>query len=110
VAGGKISIHRWVEIVSTNPAKLFGLFPKKGTITVGSDADIVIWNPETEHTISASTHHMNVDHSLYEGWHVKGLAEFVISRGDVIVEDSTWNGNPNRGKFCAREKVQYSSL
>ena len=110
VAGGKISIHRWVEIVSTNPAKLFGLFPKKGTIAVGSDADIVIWNPETEHTISASTHHMNVDHSLYEGWHVKGLAEFVISRGDVIVEDSTWNGNPNRGKFCAREKVQYSSF
>jgi dihydropyrimidinase len=110
VTGGKISINRWVEIVSTNPAKFFGLFPKKGTIAVGSDADIVIWNPETEYTISASTHHMKVDHSLYEGWHVRGVAELVISRGDIIVENGTWNGNPNRGKFCAREKVQYNTF
>jgi dihydropyrimidinase len=103
VAGGKISVQRWVEIASTNPAKIFGLFPKKGTIAVGSDADIVIWNPETEHTISASTHHMNVDYSLYEGWRVMGGVEFVLSRGDIIVENGKLIGTPKRGKFCARE-------
>jgi dihydropyrimidinase len=107
VASGKISVNQWVEIVSTTPAKLFGLYPKKGAIAIGSDADIVIWNPKTEHTISASTHHMNVDYSLYEGWRVRGMAELVISRGDIIVESGKWNGNPNRGKFCAREKVRY---
>ncbi len=110
VASGKISINRWVEIVSTAPAKLFGLYPKKGAIAIGSDADIVIWNPLTEHIISASTHHMNVDYSLYEGWQMKGLAELVISRGDIIIENGKWNGNPNRGKFCAREKVRYGSF
>jgi dihydropyrimidinase len=110
VMGGKISRHRWVEIASTAPAKLFGLYPKKGTIDVGSDADIVIWDPEAEHTLSASTHHMKVDYSLYEGWHVKGSAEFVLSRGDIIVENGNWYGTPNRGKFCARNIFQYSSL
>ena len=106
VASRNISINRWIEIVSTTPAKLFGLYPKKGTIAVGSDADIVIWNPETEHTISASTHHMNVDYSLYEGWRVRGAAETVISRGDIIVENGKWSGKPQRGKFCAREIFQ----
>jgi dihydropyrimidinase len=110
VGGGKISLNRWVEIVSTNPAKFFGLFPRKGTLAVGSDADVVVWNPETEHTISVSTHHMNVDHSLYEGWQVRGIAETVISRGDVIIENGNWIGNPNRGRFCPREKVQYGSI
>jgi len=103
VVKGRISTSRWVELVSTMPAKLFGLYPKKGTIAVGSDADIVIWDPKTEQTISASTHHMKVDYSLYEGWRVKGLAEIVISRGDIIVENNDWKGAPNRGKFCARE-------
>ena len=102
VASGKISVNRWVEIISTMPAKLFGLHPKKGTIAVGSDADIVIWNPKTEYTISSSTHHMNVDYSLYEGLRVRGLAELVISRGEIIVENGGWKGKPNRGKFCAR--------
>jgi dihydropyrimidinase len=103
VVGKKISLNRWVEIVSTMPAKLFGLYPKKGTIAIGSDADIVIWNPKIEHTISASTHHMNVDYSIYEGWLIRGLAELVISRGDIIIEDGKWKGKPNRGKFYARE-------
>ena len=107
VAGGKISTNRWIEIVSTNPAKIFGLYPKKGTIAVGSDADVVIWNPETEHIISASTHHMKVDHSLYEGLHVRGEAEIIISRGEIIVENGMWNGNPNRGNYCARDKFQH---
>jgi dihydropyrimidinase len=107
VVGGKISTNRWVEIISTMPAKLFGLYPKKGTIAIGSDADIVIWNPATEHTISASTHHMKVDYSLYEGWRVQGLAEIVVSRGDIIVENHTWKGKPSRGKFCTRELFQF---
>ncbi|MGD0037375.1 MAG: dihydropyrimidinase [Bacteroidota bacterium] len=109
VESGKISINQWVEIVSTTPAKLFGLYPKKGIIAIGSDADIVIWNPKTEHTISASTHHMNVDYSLYEGWLIRGLAELVISRGDIIIENGKWEGNSKRGKFCVRKIFQNSS-
>jgi len=102
VAGGKISIHRWVELLSTMPAKLFGLYPKKGTIAVGSDADIVIWNPLTEYIISASTHHMQVDYSLYEGWQLHGNAETVISRGELLVDKNEWFGTTGRGKFLRR--------
>ena len=102
VAGGKISIHRWVELLSTMPAKLFGLYPKKGTIAVGSDADIVIWNPLTEYIISASTHHMQVDYSLYEGWQLHGNAETVISRGELLVDKNEWFGTAGRGKFLRR--------
>jgi dihydropyrimidinase len=102
VADGKISIHRWVEIVSTMPAKLFGLYPKKGIIAVGSDADLVIWNPSTEYTISASTHHMKVDYSLFEGWRVKGNAETVVSRGKIIIDNNVWCGEPGHGKFLRR--------
>jgi dihydropyrimidinase len=112
VAGGRITSKRWVELVSTNPAKIFGLYPKKGTIAVGSDADLVIWNPEIEHTLSASTHHMNVDYSIYEGWRVKGAAEIVLSRGEIIIENQQWIGAPDRGKFCSRNifDQQLSSL
>ena len=102
VAGGKISIPRWVEIISVLPAKIFGLYPRKGIIAVGSDADIVIWNPNIEHTISASTHHMQVDYSLYEGWQMKGNAETVISRGTMIIENNDWCGKPGHGKFLRR--------
>jgi dihydropyrimidinase len=102
VLTGRISTNRWVELISTSPAKLFGLYPKKGTIKVGSDADIVIWNPETEKTISVSTHHMNVDYNLYEGWKVKGMAETVISRGEIIIENEKWLGKTDRGKFYRR--------
>jgi dihydropyrimidinase len=103
VAGGRISTHRWVEITSTLPAKIFGLYPRKGIIGVGSDADIVIWNPNSDHTISASTHHMQVDYSLYEGWQVKGNAETVISRGTMIIENNNWCGKPGHGKFLRRD-------
>jgi dihydropyrimidinase len=102
VANKKISIHRWVEIVSTMPAKLFGLYPKKGTIAIDSDADIVIWNPNTEYKISASTHHMKVDYSLYEGWRVTGNAETVVSRGKIIIDNTVWCGEPGYGKFLRR--------
>lgn len=98
----KVSLKRWVEIISTNPAKLFGMYPQKGELKVGSDADIVLWNPELEHTISSKTHHMNVDYSMYEGMQVKGNAQTVISRGKVIVENKKFTGKVGRGKFLKR--------
>jgi len=99
---GKISLSRWVELVASNPAKLFGLYPKKGTLQVGSDADVVIWNPNLKHTISATSHHMNIDYSMYEGITVQGNAETVISRGEIIVNRNTWSGKPGRGKYLKR--------
>ncbi len=99
----RISLNRWVEIVSTNPAKMFGMYPRKGTIAVGSDADIVVWNPNSEHTISAHSHHMRVDYSMFEGWKVKGNAETVLSRGEVVVENGNWFGKTGRGKFVKRD-------
>ncbi|MGH9768572.1 MAG: dihydropyrimidinase, partial [Blastocatellia bacterium] len=86
VTQGRISLNRFVELTSTAAAKIFGLFPKKGTIAVGSDADIVIFDPNREQTISAATHHMRVDYSAYEGWRVKGVTETVLSRGRAVVE------------------------
>jgi len=100
----RISLHRWVDLISTTPAKLFGLYPKKGELRVGSDADVVIWDPEQQHTISASTHHMRVDYSLYEGMKVKGNAETVIARGDVIVDRGSWLGRAGRGRFVRRAR------
>ena len=84
VAKGRFSVNRFVELVSTTPAKLFGLYPRKGTIAVGSDADLVIFDPEREHTISAATHHMRVDYSMFEGIRVTGMPDVVLSRGRVI--------------------------
>ncbi|MCL4547369.1 MAG: dihydropyrimidinase [Bacteroidetes bacterium] len=102
VVGKKITLNRWVELTSTTPAKIFGMFPRKGTIAPGSDADIVIWDPEKEHTISAKTHHMAVDYSMYEGKKVKGDAEIVISRGEVIVEKGKFFGKAGRGNYVKR--------
>lgn len=100
---GRFSVNRWVEIISTNPAKIFGMYPHKGTIAVGSDADIVIWDPNKEHTISAKTHHMNVDYSMFEGMKIKGDAETVLSRGEVIVENRKFLGSAGRGNFFKRD-------
>ncbi|MGA7159521.1 MAG: dihydropyrimidinase [Bacteroidota bacterium] len=99
----RISLNRWVEIVSTTPAKMFGLYPRKGTIAVGSDADVVIWDPNKEITLSAKTHHMRVDYSMFEGFKVKGDAETVLSRGEIIVDKNTWFGKAGRGKFIKRD-------
>ncbi|MBI5020494.1 MAG: dihydropyrimidinase [Ignavibacteriales bacterium] len=98
----RISLNRWVDLVSTRPAKIFGLYPKKGTITVGSDADITIWDPTKKHRISSSTHHMRVDYNMYEGVEIRGDASVVLSRGKVIVADRTWRGSSNHGRFLAR--------
>ena len=102
VVGGKISLNRFVEITSTAAAKIFGLFPKKGTIAVGSDADLVIFDPNEEMTISAKTHHMNVDYSAYEGFKVKGVTKTVLSRGDVVIDDGKYVAKPGRGQFLKR--------
>jgi dihydropyrimidinase len=95
---GRLTINRFVELVSTAPARLFGLYPKKGEIAAGSDADIVIWDPAVERTISAATHHMRVDYSLFEGFQVKGAARTVLSRGEVIVDGGEFLGKPGRGR------------
>ncbi len=99
----RISLNRWVEITSTTPAKMFGLYPRKGTIAVGSDADVVIWDPNQEHVISAKTHHMRVDYSMFEGYKVKGNASTVFSRGEMIVDKGKWLGKTGRGKFVKRD-------
>ncbi|HUP63759.1 MAG TPA: dihydropyrimidinase [Thermoanaerobaculia bacterium] len=102
VIPGRISVNRFVEIVSTAPAKIFGLFPRKGTIAVGSDADIVLFDPDREMTISAATHHMNVDYSAYEGLTVRGVARTVLSRGRVIIDEGKFTGSPGSGSFLKR--------
>jgi dihydropyrimidinase len=102
VVGGRVSLNRFVELTSTSAAKLFGLFPRKGTVAVGSDADIVIFDPDEEMTISASTHHMNVDYSAYEGMKVRGVAKTVLSRGKVIIDDGSYVGRPGDGQFLRR--------
>jgi dihydropyrimidinase len=102
VAQKRISLNRFVELTSTAAAKIFGLFPKKGTIAVGSDADIVVFDPNREQTISAKTHHMRVDYSAYEGRTIKGVSEVVISRGNVIVENGTFKGKAGNGRFLKR--------
>ncbi len=102
---GKISLNKYVEVTSANSAKIFGMFPRKGTIGIGSDADIVIFDPEKKHIISAKTHHMNVDYSGYEGWEVKGKVETVLLRGKVAIEKGKEKINKGYGKFVNRGKV-----
>ena len=102
VVGGRISVNRFVEITSTAQAKIFGLFPRKGTIAVGSDADIVIFDPDEEMTISAKTHHMRVDYSAYEGMKVRGVTKTVLSRGELVIEEGKYVGRPGHGSFLKR--------
>jgi dihydropyrimidinase len=105
VGAGRITLNRFVELTSTAPAKIFGLFPRKGTIAVGSDADIVIFDPEHEETISyynSRTHHMNIDYSAFEGFKVKGYTETVLSRGKVVIEKGEYVGRPGDGMFVKR--------
>src|SRR5437667_833065 len=99
---GRLSLNRFVELVATTPAKLFGLYPRKGTLAPGSDADIVVWDPQADHVISAKTHHMRVDYSMFEGFAVKGNAKLVMSRGEVIVDNGSCLGRPGRGVFLKR--------
>jgi dihydropyrimidinase len=102
VVENRISLNRFVELTSTAAAKMFGLFPKKGTIAVGSDADIVIFDPEKEQTLSVKTSHMNVDYNTYEGKKIKGVVETVLSRGRVVIENGDYKGKPGDGQFLKR--------
>jgi dihydropyrimidinase len=102
---GKITLNKYVEVSSTNAAKIFGMFPRKGTISVGSDADIVILDPKEKHTVSASTHHMNVDYSGYEGWELTGKVKTVLLRGQVAIDNNECKLEKGYGKFIKRNKV-----
>ncbi len=103
VVGKRISMNRFVELTSTSPAKIFGLFPKKGTIAVGSDADLVVWNPDAELLLSHKTLHMKVDYNPYEGRRVRGAPETVLSRGEIIIENGNCSGKPGRGHYVRRK-------
>ena len=105
VRPGRISLNRLVQLVSTNPARVFGLYPRKGTIAVGSDADLVVFNPERKLTLSAQTHHSNVDYNLYEGTEVVGAPETVLVRGQVVVQDRQLVAEPGAGRFVRRARV-----
>ena len=105
VGGGRITLNRFVELTSTNVAKRFGLYPRKGTIAVGSDGDVVVWDPEKKVTISAQTHHSNVNYNLFEGTEVTGAPEVVLVRGQVIVENDELMAEPGAGRFLKRARV-----
>jgi len=110
VVGGRISKERWVELISTAPARLFGMYPQKGAIAVGSDADLVVYDPARKRKISAKTHHMDVDYSCYEGRTVQGAADVVMSRGSVIVRDGTFMGRKGAGRFIKRGSADFARL
>jgi len=102
VAKGKISINEFVDMISTSAAKIFGLFPQKGTIAIGSDADIVIFDPNVKREISAKTHHMNVDYNPYEGWEVTGEPTSVLVRGEYVIKDKEFVGVLGSGRYIKR--------
>jgi dihydropyrimidinase len=104
VRAGRISLNRMVELLSTNPAKYFGLYPRKGTIAVGSDADIVVFDPERRHRITAVTHHSKSDYNLFEGTEVTGTPEVVLLRGNVLVEGDELFASPGIGQFVSRAR------
>jgi dihydropyrimidinase len=104
VHDGRLSLNRFVDLVATAPAKIFGLYPNKGTIAIGSDADLAIWDPNRELTLSAPGLHHRVDYTMYEGVRVQGIPETVLLRGEVIVRDRDFVGRPGSGRFVPRER------
>jgi dihydropyrimidinase len=104
VREGRISLNRMVDLLATQPAKLFGLYPRKGTIAVGSDADLVVFDPERKETLSASTHHSKCDYNLYEGTEIAGAPELVLLRGNVLMEDGELVASPGVGQFVRRAR------
>lgn len=110
VLGGQITKERWVEIIATEPAKLFGMYPRKGAIVAGADADIVVYDPNRKRTISADTHHMNADYSCYEGWEIQGASDVVLSRGSVVVENGEFKGRKGHGQFIKRATTDYARM
>ena len=104
VREGRISLNRMVDLLATQPARLFGLYPRKGTVAVGADADLVVFDPERREAISASTHHSKCDYNLYEGTEVVGAPELVLLRGSVLVEDGELLATPGTGRFVRRAR------
>ncbi len=104
VQKGRITLNKFVEVTSTNAAKIFGMFPRKGSIAIGSDADLVLFDPEYSHEISVNTHHMNVDYSAYEGWPLKGKCMTTILRGKVAIDNGEVKINKGYGRFIKRNK------
>jgi len=107
VVSGQLTLSRWVETCSTTPARMFGLYPRKGVIAPGADADIVVYDPAARQTLSAATHHMNVDYSAYEGMQITGKVDVTISRGRVVVADGEFKGAKGQGSFLSRGLNQY---
>jgi dihydropyrimidinase len=107
VVDGRISRRRWIEIACATPARMFGLYPRKGTIAPGADADVVIYDPHTEQVMSAETHHMNVDYSAYEGRRTTGRVETVLSRGVPVIDNRTYVGRAGHGQYTPRGICQY---
>ena len=107
VLDGHLSRRRWIEIACATPARMFGLYPRKGTIAPGADADVVIFDPHEQYTMSAATHHMNVDYSAYEGKQVTGRARTVLSRGSAVVHEGEYLGRAGHGAFLPRGTSQY---
>ena len=110
VVAGRITKERWVELASTAPAKLFGMYPRKGAIAIGSEADLVVYDPNRSHTISAATHHMDVDYSCYEGRTVRGGSDVVFSRGSVVVRDGQFTGRKGAGRFIKRAPADFARM
>lgn len=104
IGSGKFTVNKFVRLTCTNPARIFGLYPKKGTIAVGSDADLVIWDPMQVVDYGVRYSHQRTDYNLYEGFQLKGFPVMVLSRGEIIINDGNWKGKPGRGKFLARER------
>ncbi|MFF3499484.1 dihydropyrimidinase [Streptomyces sp. NPDC003247] len=109
VVDGHISRRRWIEIACAAPARMFGLYPQKGTIAPGSDADVVVYDPHAEQTLSAATHHMNVDYSAYEGRRITGRVETVLSRGEPVITEREYTGRAGHGVYLPRSTCQYLS-
>jgi dihydropyrimidinase len=109
VAAGELSLARWVEVASVTPARMFGLYPRKGAVLPGSDADIVIYDPGATQVISAATHHMAVDYSAYEGMTVTGKVQTVLSRGEIVIDGGEYHGSTGHGRFLSRDLCQYLS-
>jgi dihydropyrimidinase len=107
VLAGEIRLSRWVEVNATTPARMFGLYPRKGVLAPGSDADIVLYDPTASQTISSATHHMNVDYSLFEGMAITGRVDTVLSRGRLLIDRGRYVGEKGHGTFLPRKTNEY---
>jgi dihydropyrimidinase len=107
VLDGHINRRRWIELACATPARMFGLYPRKGTLAPDSDADVVIYNPHAEQVLSVATHHMNVDYSAYEGRRLTGQVETVLSRGELVIDQRAYTGQAGHGQYLPRAACQY---